>query len=44
MIDPVQGNDGHTYEREAIENWLSRNKTSPQTREFMDFCHLKSKY
>ena len=42
MIDPVQGNDGHTYEREAIENWLSRNKTSPQTREFMDFCHLKS--
>ena len=42
MIDPVQGNDGHTYEREAIENWLLRNKTSPQTREFMDFCHLKS--
>ena len=32
MIDPVSGNDGHTYERSAIVEWLSRNPISPQTR------------
>ena len=32
MEDPVQGNDGHTYERTAIVEWLSRNQISPQTR------------
>lgn len=35
MKDPVQGNDGHTYERAAILEWLSRNPISPQTREPM---------
>ena len=32
MIDPViLTGDGHTYEREAIENWLASNNTSPAT-------------
>ena len=41
MTDPVQGNDGHTYERSAIVEWLSRNPISPQTREPMRETDLK---
>ena len=41
MIDPVQGNDGHTYERSAIVEWLSRNPISPQTRQPMRESELK---
>ena len=41
MRDPVQGTDGHTYERSAIEEWLRRNPTSPQTREPMQITTLK---
>ena len=41
MRDPVQGTDGHTYERSAIEEWLRRNPTSPQTREPMQISTLK---
>lgn len=41
MSDPVQGNDGHTYERLAIVEWLSRNPISPQTREPMSESDLK---
>ena len=41
MRDPVQGTDGHTYERSAIEEWLRRNPTSPQTREPMQISNLK---
>ena len=41
MIDPVQGNDGHTYERTAIIEWLSRNPISPQTRAPMTANDLK---
>ncbi len=29
MEDPVVAADGHTYERKAIEKWLSENHTSP---------------
>jgi hypothetical protein len=29
MRDPVSALDGHTYERVAIEQWVSRNGTSP---------------
>ena len=29
MIDPVIAEDGNTYEREAIEEWLSKKATSP---------------
>ena len=41
MTDPVQGNDGHTYERSAIVEWLSRNPISPQTRQPMTESDLK---
>ena len=29
MVDPVLAEDGHTYERTAIEKWLSAKSTSP---------------
>ena len=41
MTDPVIGNDGHTYERSAIVEWLSRNPISPQTRGPMQISDLK---
>ena len=31
MTDPVVCADGHTYERSAIEHWLSTHDTSPKT-------------
>ncbi len=31
MEDPVIAADGHSYEREAIEDWLQYNSTSPKT-------------
>ena len=33
MTDPVICADGHTYERDAITNWLQLNSTSPMTRQ-----------
>lgn len=33
MTDPVIAQDGHTYERSAITEWLNENGTSPMTRE-----------
>ena len=44
MKDPVQGNDGHTYEREAICAALAINKKSPMTREPMTISDLKQNY
>ena len=41
MKDPVQGTDGHTYERTAIVDWLFRNPISPHTREPMTVNNLK---
>ena len=32
MRDPVVDREGHSYEKEAIESWLRRKKTSPVTR------------
>jgi len=32
MVDPVIDPDGNSYERQAIENWLSHNAQSPITR------------
>ncbi len=29
--DPVIAEDGHTYERSAIEDWFKKNSTSPNT-------------
>ena len=31
MIDPVSLADGHTYERQAITNWLRLHNKSPKT-------------
>ena len=31
MIDPVIAQDGHTYERKAIEAWFSTSSMSPMT-------------
>lgn len=41
MKDPVQGNDGNTYERSAIVEWLLNHQTSPITREPMTISNLK---
>jgi hypothetical protein len=35
MKDPVICSDSHTYERSAIETWLSKNSHSPITREII---------
>jgi serine/threonine protein kinase len=42
--DPVVGDDGHTYERKAITNWLTKNPTSPITRQPMNINSLKTNY
>ncbi|KAJ3594104.1 hypothetical protein NHX12_006436 [Muraenolepis orangiensis] len=31
MKEPVMASDGFSYEREAIENWIARNRSSPMT-------------
>ena len=42
MKDPVQGNDGHTYERSAITKWLTEKKAlSPMTNQPMTVDNLK---
>jgi serine/threonine protein kinase len=38
--DPVLAQDGHTYERQAIEEWIGRNGTSPMTRQPLSIEHL----
>ena len=35
MKDPVICSDGHTYERSAIEKWLSTEKHSPMIRQII---------
>jgi serine/threonine protein kinase len=40
--DPVVAQDGHTYEREAIEEWIRKTGTSPITRQPMSIQHLIS--
>ena len=41
MLDPVLCQDGHTYERCAIETWLSKNITSPTTGMILKTHNLK---
>ena len=41
MKDPVQGSDGHTYERNAIINALQIKSESPMTRQRMTINDLK---
>ncbi len=42
MTDPVIDNDGNTYERSAIQEWLKNNGTSPITRRIMNPSELRS--
>jgi len=42
--DPVVGDDGHTYERKAITDWLTKNQTSPITRQSMNIDSLRTNY
>ncbi len=44
MDDPVIGNDGQTYERKAIVQWLQTNNKSPMTREPMTLGDIKPNY
>ena len=41
FIDPVTADDGHTYERQAIERWLQEKKTSPLTRQPISTTSLR---
>ncbi|CAF1058122.1 unnamed protein product [Rotaria sordida] len=38
--DPVVAQDGHTYERAAIEDWIRRNGKSPITQQQLSIKHL----
>ena len=40
MVDPVTAADGHSYERSAIERWLTTKSTSPLTGEELEFTRL----
>lgn len=40
MLDPVIGPDGHTYEKSAIEQWLSTSNISPITKQQMNSFNL----
>lgn len=40
LFDPVLAADGHTYDRSAIERWLSRHSTSPKTGQQLDHQQL----
>ena len=44
FYDPVIASDGHVYERDMIEKWLTNNKSSPMTNEQMQkqltTCHM----
>lgn len=41
MKDPVIDNDGHSYEREAIERWLRAQSSSPVTNEYLSLDMLQ---
>ncbi|CAF2510127.1 unnamed protein product [Rotaria sp. Silwood2] len=42
--DPVMAHDGHTYERQAIEEWIRKNGTSPITNQQISLEHLVPNY
>ncbi|CAF1373125.1 unnamed protein product [Adineta steineri] len=44
FVDPVIADDGHTYERSAIVQWLQNNSTSPMTREPISRNSLRPNY
>ena len=38
LFEPVVASDGHIYEKQALETWLSNNNKSPMTREIINKC------
>ena len=44
FVDPVMAPDGHTYERAALEQWLSSSNTSPMTGKPMPEGELRTSY
>jgi hypothetical protein len=40
MRDPVMATDGYTYERLALESWLTNHDTSPISNARMQHKHL----
>ncbi|CAF2519749.1 unnamed protein product [Rotaria sp. Silwood2] len=38
--DPVTAEDGHTYERKAITEWITQHDTSPVTKKFLSINRL----
>ncbi|CAF1532799.1 unnamed protein product, partial [Adineta steineri] len=42
--NPVVAQDGHTYERQAIEEWIRKYGTSPLTNQQLSLEHLVSNY
>lgn len=42
LVDPVVGPDGWTYSRDAIEQWLGADQTSPMTKQRMAIMDLVS--
>jgi len=42
--DPVVAEDGHTYEREAIIEWIRLNGTSPLTRQTLTIEALRPNF
>jgi hypothetical protein len=44
MRDPVLCEDGHTYERAVIIQWLATNPTSPTTRQPMSPLRIRPNY
>ncbi|CAF1362648.1 unnamed protein product [Didymodactylos carnosus] len=42
--DPVLAQDGHTYEREAIVEWIEKNGRSPITDQQLSLEHLYPNY
>ena len=44
MRDPVIASDGFSYEREAIERWLSEHDTSPMTNQLMEHLLVVSNH
>jgi len=41
MEEPVIDNEGNSYDKDAIINWLQNNNTSPITRNHLHQSHLK---
>jgi hypothetical protein len=44
MFDPVVASDGHTYERNAIQRWLTKNNTSPMTKQAINDKTLRTNW